>query len=374
MQKLFATNVLGASLVVMASAATVLAQPAPPPAPQPKPDVNVGDKTDNLQHNQGSERPWAKGVSQDEQRTAVRLFGEGNQALNDGLFPKAVETYADALRHWDHPAIHYNMALALTKLDRPIEVEHHLTKAIAYGPDPLETSDKFEHAKEYLVLNSKLLAWIDVTCSKVGARVLVDNKEVFVVEAGKENRYRGRVTVGRHSIFAQKTGYETQVDAPYIEPGQTFQIELTLFTADELTRYKRRWRATWMPLAVIGGGVVVAGVAALIENSAQSSYDRYDAEIARCNADATPGTGCAITKNLTDIKGSGDTKRTLGYVGYGVALGAVAAGGVLLFLNREIRYEISGDEYRKELRKKAAVSVVPMVAPNHAGALIEGRF
>jgi hypothetical protein len=351
--------------------AGALAQPDSKPETAPG---MQGDKTGNLQHGAEIQRPWAKGVSKDNQAKAVERFSEGNGHLNDGIFMKAVETYREALTFWDHPAIHYNMALALTKLDRPIDVEIHLEKAIEFGPDPLETPDKFEHAKEYLVLNAKQLAWIDVSCDKLGAKVSIDGKEVFTVEAGKPNRYEGRVTVGKHTIVAEKTGYNAQVDAPYIEPGQKFRIELKLYTSDELTRYRRRWDTTWMPYAVLGSAVLLGGGAALLEQSAQSSYDKFDAEIARCN-EQSGGTGCMVDASISKLRDSGDTKRTLGYVGYGLAGAAVITGAVLVYLNREVRYEITADEYRREqARKQKPVAITPLVGPGTAGAMLFGRF
>jgi hypothetical protein len=348
--------------------------PAPPPTPAPEPGPTTnpsGDKADKLTSG-GTERPWANGVSQDRQDAAIKLFVEGNGYLNDGIFTKAVESYREALKSWDHPAIHYNMALALTKLDRPIEVEISLEKAIAFGPAPLETADKFEHAKEYLVLNAKQLAWIEVSCDKIGAKVSVDNEEMFTVTAGQENKKSRRVTVGKHTIVAEKTGYNATVEPSYIEPGQKFAINIKLYTSDELRRTKRRWNKTWMPYAVIAGGVVVGGVGALMQLSAQSSYDDYDKEIARCNGESMNG-GCEKLAAITDLKDSGNTKRTLGYVGYGLAGAAVITGAVLIYLNRETTYEITADEYKRQLREKP-VSVVPMVAPGSAGAMVLGRF
>lgn len=367
--------------------AQVAAQPAPAPSPlpgapapeapaPPAPDMTKDNQTGDLQHKSTGERPWAVGVTADRQAKAVELFTEGNGFLNDGIFTKAVESYTLALKQWDHPAIHYNMALALTKLDRPLEVEVHLQQAIKYGPDPLETPDKFEHAKEYLVLNAKQLAWIDVTCDKVGAKVSVDGKVVFTVQAGKPNHFEGRVTVGKHTIVAEKTGYNAQVDAPYIEPGQRFRIELKLYTSEELTRYKRRWNAAWIPYAVIGGGVLFAGGGVLFERSAQASYDDFDSEIARCN-DESGGGGCMVDASITKLRDSGDTKRTLGFVGYGLAGAAVVTGAILLYVNREVRYEITADEYRRELQRKPPkrqVAITPLVTPGAAGAMVFGRF
>ena len=71
------------------------------------------------------------------------MFREGNQAHNDGLFKKAIELYSDALKHWKHPAIYYNMALSLTNTGQVVDVEAALQESIKYGPAPLEKG-KFE--------------------------------------------------------------------------------------------------------------------------------------------------------------------------------------------------------------------------------------
>jgi len=396
------TRAFVVALGLALSIGSVLAQPAPDtPAPPPDPagsgsgsdaagsgsdagsdagsgsgSAMVGEKAnqdENLQ-NGGDDRPWAKGISQDRQATALRLFGEANRSLNTGLFAAALEKYKEALKSWEHPAIYYNMALAQMNLDQPLEVEKSLEKAIVFGPAPLE-KDKFEHAKEYLVLNAKQLAWVDVSCKKVGANVLIDGVKVFTVEAGKENRIVQRVRVGKHTIIAERTGYNAQVDAPYVEPGQKFRIELQLYTAEELTRYKTRWKQKWIPYAVMGGGVLFGGISVLLENSAQKSYDKFDAAIARCN-DESGGMGCVVDASTSDLRSSGDTKKTLGYVGYAVAGAALATGGVMLYLNRRVSYEISADQYRRELGKQPQppVAVTPVVAPGMAGAMVSGHF
>jgi hypothetical protein len=112
---------------------------------------------------------------------------------------------------------------------------------------------------------------------------------------------------------------------------------------------------------------------ALIHNSAQGSYDDFDKAIARCNDDSG-GMGCVVDSSISDLKSSGDSKKTLGYIGYGIAGAAIATGGVMLYLNRRQSYEISADEYRREQSKKPAVTVTPIVAPGTAGAMIFGRF
>jgi len=371
--------VLGLAL----SLGTVLAQPntTPPPAPAPTPTApgsgsgsNTGtsekaNPDENLNAG-GADRPWAAGVTPERQQTAHKEFREGNSSLNDGLFKQAVEHYRSALKSWNHPAIHYNMALALLNLDQPIEVYESLENAIKYGAAPLE-KDKYEHAKEYMLLVEKQIAEVDVSCNKVGAKVSIDGKEVFVVEEGGKNRYVGRVRIGKHTFVAEKTGYNAQIDAPFVEPGQKFRIELTLYTEDELTRYKRRWDKRWVPFAVIGGGVALGLAGGALELSARSSYRDFDDSIARCAMESGTG-GCENAGDFASKRDSGDTKRTLGFVGYGLAGAAVITGGVLLYLNRETSYKITADEYRHE--KSAPVSVTPLVAPGLAGAAVFGSF
>ena len=373
------------ALGVVLSAASVAAQPVPPPPPEPAPapapapapetPPDKGTANQSLQEG-GDARPWAAGVSPENQKKALQLFREGNQAHNDGLFVKAVEVYRKALAFWDHPAIHYNLALSLTNLDQPVEVEASLQKAIKFGPAPLEKG-KFEHAKQALLLVEKQLATIEVSCQKEGARVSVDNKEVFVVTPGQPNVYKARVQIGKHTFVAEKPGYATGLDAPFIGPGETFRIELKLYTAEELTRYRRRWDAKWMPYAVMGGGVVAGSVALLLSRSAQSSYDDFDENVRKCNEVLGPNGGCATMDANLSLRDDGDSKKTMAYVGYGIAGAALVTGGILLYLNRSQAYQISSDDYRREQLEKERgnkASITPVIGPDSAGAMVFGRF
>src|SRR5678816_3672427 len=95
------------TLVLAMGSAFAQSPPQTPPTPPPTEKGN-----ESLQQG-GDERPWAAGVPADKQALALKLFQDGNSQLNDGIFTKAVELYREALKSWDHPAIHYNMALAL---------------------------------------------------------------------------------------------------------------------------------------------------------------------------------------------------------------------------------------------------------------------
>jgi hypothetical protein len=329
-------------------------------APQ-KPNEKAG-KDETLQ-NGGDVRPWAQGVSQVEQKKALELFHDGNVSLNDGLFAKAADNYREALKHWDHPAIHYNLSLALMNLDQTIDAYDNMQAAVKFGEAPLQSKDKFDNAKQYIVLLEKQVATVSVACDKPGAKVSLDGKEVFVAPG----KYETRVLTGKHQFVAEKQGYTTRINAPYIGPGEKFRIELKLYTAEELTRYHRKWDATWMPWAVVGAGAVIAFGGALSEFSANSSYEQYDHKVALCN---TNNMGCPSSQELTDLKSSGDSKKTLGYVGYGVGAGAILVGAALLYINRPEAYQIRAEDLGDEKQ----VRVTPILTPDGAGAALQGHF
>jgi hypothetical protein len=351
-------------------AATPAARPSPAAAHPPDAKRNGPMRTDekaaaNATLEKSSAAQDYRNVSPDEERKALKAFREGNTQLNDGFFVKAAEQYRAALSHWNHPAIHYNLALALINLDQPIEVFDELTKAMAYGPPALGDKEKFDRAKGYMKLVEGQLADIEVTCDKIGARVAVDGKDVFIAPG----KYTAKVRVGKHTFYAEKQGYNARVNAPFIGPGEKFRIELNVYTAEELTRYRRKWQNTWLPYVVLGAGAAVGLGAGALELSAQSSYDEFNTKVAACN---TMTAGCAITTpGITTARESGDTKRLAGYIGYGVAGAAIATGATLLWLNRRQAYQISADELEAT---PAPIAITPVVSPDVMGAMVQGHF
>jgi len=306
-----------------------------------------------------------RNVSPEDEKIAQSDFRGANADLNDGFFKKAAENYRKALSHWNHPAIHYNLALALINLDQPIEVFDELTSAMAYGPGPLGGKEKFDHANEYMRLVQGQLADIEVSCDKIGAKVSVDGKEVFIAPG----KFKQKVRVGKHTFYADKQGYNARITAPYIGPGETYRVELKLYTPDQTTRYRRKWQNTWFPYAVLGAGAVVGLAAGGLELSAQSSYNQFNARVAACN---TMVAGCPIaTPGITSLRDSGNTKRLVGYVGYGAAGAAAATGVVLLWINRRQAYQITPEELEAET---APLAVAPIVSPDVVGATVQGHF
>jgi hypothetical protein len=323
--------------------------------------------------------PWDRGVSMAQMQAAAARFEEANQQLDASLPGKAAERYRDALKLWPHPMIHYNLALALIELKQPVEVAEHLEKAIEFGLAGLNNQEeKLDQAKRLLEFTKDQLAYIEVSCQKEGALISVDGKVVFTVTKGQPNIFKGRVPIGKHTFVAEKPGYATPVDAPFIGGRETFRIELKLYTAEELTRYRRRWeQKQWVPWVAIGGGAVIGLVGGVLQLSARSGYREFDDRVTRCTADA--GSATCSTAAFADLRDGADTKRALGITGYAVAGAAIVTGGVLLYLNRRVAYQITTDEYRMEELKKQraaqkAVAIAPLVGPGLAGAAVAGRF
>lgn len=272
---------------------------------------------------------WAQGVSPADQRTAMALFQEGNTLMDASAFVKAIEKYQQALEHWKHPAIHYNLALALMNLNQPTELYEQLEAATRHGPTPLD-SEKYKHALGYKALLEKQLTWLEVTCDKAGATVTLDGRPLFVAPG----RFKGLVHPGMHSLVAVKPGY-VFVDKSQtlnLKPGEQVKLDLKLYTEDEVTRYRKRWPA-WIPWAVMGSGLAVAAGGGLLYQQASENYGVFSSGITECG-------GCRPEPGLADIRTRGDTLQTAAFGAYALGGTALITGTVLFILNRTQPYRI----------------------------------
>lgn len=303
------------------------------------------------------ERPWARGVSPDKQKTALELFRAGNTLLKESVFVKAVEKYREALALWDHPAIHYNLALALLNLDQPLEVHEHLVAAMKYGVAPLDT-EKLEHARTYKALVEKQLAKVELTCDEAGASVSLDGQVVFVAPG----RYEGLLRPGAHTFVAAKEGHAPTNLSRTLPAGEKTTLALKLYTAEDLTRYQRRWSA-WKPWAVVSAGAAVALAGGALHMQARGSYEDFDTRIAECG-------GCVPAPDVTDMRTRGDSLQQLAFGAYAVGGAAAVTGAILLYINRPQAYRISPDE----AESPQGVSVAPLVSGREGGILATFRF
>lgn len=356
-------HVIAATAAASFVSATVAAQPAPTPDQPPAPPGGAekeGD-VDGGGSSAPSERPWAKGVSPDDQKAANALFKEGNALLRDSFFVQAVEKYRAAVTHWDHPAIHYNLAIALINLDQPLEVYTSLEKALQYGTLALD-QEKIELGERYKKLVEQQLVWVTVSCTEPDAQVYIDGKEAFRCPA-EETRL---VRAGEHTFTANKPQFETTALTRVYPGGTKERVELRLYRPEDLTGYQRKFDA-WIPYAVLGAGVAVAGLGGLLHASAAGSYDDYDAQVRACERETQMA--CTIDDDLQGLRDSGDTKQTLAFASYAIGGAAIAGGVALLVINR-------AKPYRKDIEGLEAgeVAVTPVIAPGGVGVSASLRW
>jgi hypothetical protein len=140
-----------------------------------------------------------------------------------------------------------------------------------------------------------------------------------------------------------------------------------MYTAEDLTQYKRRW-AVAMPWGILATGVVLAGVGGIMHWQASEQYSAYDRGIASC-ATGNPAGGCTPGPGLSDKKSTGDALQGVAFSAYAIGGALVITGGVLAYFNRARPYRVSPDA---DVGPK--VTVVPSFGPAGAGVVSLVRF
>jgi hypothetical protein len=270
-------------------------------------------------------RPWTVGVSPEQQKQAETLYEEGNRDFTNGFLAAAVTKYQAALQHWNHPGIHYNLALSLISLDRPIEAYESIVAALSHGTDAL-LPEEYQRAIDYKRMLRRQIAAVEVVCEEPGAAVTLDGKPLFTGP--------GRVTImvlpGKHQIVAGKAGYVTTTKALRLAGAGRARVELRLVAAYQpSTRLQQRWFA-WTPWAVTGLGLG-AGVAAATLHW-QFSVDASRLSDSLRQECRTPCTTYPAT--LVPLRERLEWQRKVAYAGYATAGAFLAAGAVLAYLNR----------------------------------------
>lgn len=312
----------------------------------------------------GADRPWAEGVTMEHQNKAREMFYEANALILEQFFKEAAERYREALDHWDHPAIHFNMSLALMNLDRPIELYHALRKSMEHGIPPLIDETNYKRAENYLNLVSRQIAHIVVVCEFEGARVTLDGKLLFI----GPGQYEGVTLAGEHTVAASKPGYLDNSRQVVVSAGTHKQITMRLYTLDDLT-YERRMFASWLPWTVAGSGILAAGLGALLHMNAKNSFTSFDTEFGNlCTLpDSCPDGSFPDLDNRLDNAVLG---QRIGVSAYAVGGALLISGMAMILLNRpeRIRRESPGEDL------EASTIIAPVLSDGVAGLAVVGTF
>ena len=300
-------------------------------------------------------RPWAVGVSAKDQAKALAIFKSGNQHLSKLRFSDAVEAYRKALKHWEHPVIHYYLTTAFIRLSKPLEAYEAIGKALQYDSAPLNP-EQYEQALNYQALLRNQVAHIEIASRQPGTSVLLDGKP-YLTGPGS---VRKAILPGHHQIVATRKGHEKVADRVLLLPGKSKRVQLKLFTSAELTKKSRYWPA-WKPWALAGGGVALASVGGLWHWRAKVNIDEFDHDEF---PKVCPG-GCA------DHDGSLRRAHWLQGIGLGhytVGGAALAAGLILGYINRPRKERLDRDD------ESVRIFVQPTLSPVGPGAAVGGSW
>jgi len=277
--------------------------------------------------NAATERPWAIGVSEAEQKTAFELFDNGNREFAESHTAQALQSYREAIQHWDHPSIRYNIAVCLIDLNQPLEADENLERSLAFGESALPAA-QYREALRYQKLLAAQLARIAITAQQPGMEITLDGKLLFTAPGSVDRK----LLPGEHEIVASSAGFSTRSRRLVLVAGKS-----TAYHVDGLepvsipTLESRRW-PVWIPWSVLAAaGVAVAG-GTWSYASASHNFDNYNRVIAsRCTQRCTPEMLAGFA-DLHRYEHRGDVEEVVAislFVAGGVALATGVAGLVL---------------------------------------------
>lgn len=271
-----------------------------------------------------SEQPWSIGVSAQQQKLAETLYQEGNRDFTNGFFASAVTKYQAALQHWNHPGIHYNLALALISLGRPIEAYQSVVAALSHGTAALHP-EEYQHALEHMRALRQQIALVEVACEEPGAAVTLDGKPLFT----GPGRITTMVLPGKHQVVASKAEHLTTTKAFTLAGGARTQIDLSLIVAHQSST-RVQHRRTWPQWALTGLGLGAGAAAAMLHWQFRVDSDRLSDTLREGCPD-----GCMeYPKPLVPLRERLEWQRNVAYAGYAAAGALLATGAVLMYLDR----------------------------------------
>lgn len=263
----------------------------------------------------GREPAWARNVPVKQQQAAAELLEVGNRLLTDSAFMEAEKKYSEALKLWNHPALHYNLALALLNLDRPAEVYEHMVASTLYGEAPLG-ADRFRHARKYIERMEQEYAWVKLACDPSAAVTLKLEGQHLPVTCA---RFERLLRPGAYTVSSSQDGYPLPDTELTLAAGQKVGYRLEIET-------QRRW-AAWKPWAVLGAGVAVAAGGRWIHLKSRDDFRAFDAEIERRKG-AVPEPELAATHTRAK------TLQKVAVGSYALGSAVVVTSMALLYANR----------------------------------------
>lgn len=301
-------------------------------------------------------KPWAIGVAAERQQAATALLLEGNALFWDSSFIQAAEKYRLALREWDHPMIHYNLALALSNLDKPIEVHRELLASLRYGGEPLE--EEFQRdAGRRLQISAAQIAQLSLFCNEPGAIVSLDGKKVFV-GPGRSMEF---LVPGRHRISVTKAGLVPRSYDLELPAGTRQVLHTRIYSKRQLVEVSRPM-PFWIPVTTAATGTAILVTGAALNARSVSLIQRLQNEIDRADECRH---GCP---DASDRRRDSDRLKSASTVAYVVGAVTLTSGVIGIWFNRA-----SERRYTPEERDRQA-NLAPLLGAGLWGVMAYGKF
>jgi hypothetical protein len=264
-----------------------------------------------------SSRAFADDVSPEVQAKAEALLAEGNELFAQRAHEAALEKFQQALALWDHPLLHFNIAVTEVRLDRFLEAADELDAALRFDATRFP-AELYQQALDYQKLVAGRVGYLEATCKQTGTHVSLDGKPWLACKGEQ----RQRVLAGEHVIVAEAPGMLTVSRRVVVVGNATARetIELMPLASAVKLEYPT---ARWLPWTVTAGGAALLLAGGAVWLAGRSQMDDFDKEVARecpCEADLS------AHPSLTAMRDSAHLK---GYIGDTMMIGgvAVAIGG-----------------------------------------------
>ena len=291
--------------------------------------------------------PYLKRVSIEDRATAKKRVEEGNKFFNNSQFSEAEQQYASALAIWEHPAIHYNLALALPQQTRPTEFYEHMLAAMQHGERPLGAG-RFNHARTLTERMRKENAWVVVSCDCDASAKLSSGE--WLVRKGS-GTFQGLVPPGEYTLSAAMEGHSPAKTPLSLKAGQQVRLRLG----------ESRPYSTWKILAAMGAGTALAAGGGLLHVQAGKDFRAFDDAINRCK-------GCIPEADVARHRKRALTLQKVAVGSY--ALGGAAVLTSLVFLyNNQLQSQLLPAEH-----DEARLVIAPTLGKQEKGLLATFRF
>lgn len=319
--------------------------------------LGLEPRTDaELSSDVSASKPWAIGVAAERQQAALALLLEGNALFWDSSFMQAAEKYRMALREWDHPMIHYNLALALSNLDKPVEVHRELLASLRYGGEPLEEEIQRD-ARRRLQISAAQIAQLSLLCDEPGAIVAVDGKQAFV----GPGRRTELLVPGRHRVLVTKVGLMPRTYDLELPAGTRQVLQTRIYSERQLVEVHRPM-PFWVPVTTAAAGTIVLITGAALNARSNALIHHLQSEIDRAEECRH---GCP---DASDVRRDSDRLKTASTVAYVVGATTLTGGAIGIWFNRARERRYTPEERDRQTK------LAPLLGAGMWGVTAYGKF